>query len=86
MGFIPFVTLDQQAEFEEFAQDVYRQLGFPEEAGVSDPDVGFGIWARNASVTPVQKYHDTTLATDHYVWVIRNFVIDPVAAFYNTDF
>jgi hypothetical protein len=65
MGFVPFVKLEQQTEFEVFAQDVYRQLGFPPEAGVCDPTVGFGIWGRNDSVTPIQPYHDTTAETPY---------------------
>jgi len=64
MGFVPFVKLSELDEFEAFASDVYNKLGFPNSTG-NIPGEGFGIWARNTSVTPVQKYHDTTADTPY---------------------
>jgi hypothetical protein len=65
MGFIPFVSPSESPEFEVFAQNVYRKLGFPNTTGVISPDAGFGVWARNTSVTLVQKYHDTAAETPY---------------------
>ena len=63
MGFVPFVKPSILPEFEEFAQHVYQKLEFPNSTGVSDE--GFGVWARNKTVEPVQTYHDTTAETPY---------------------
>ena len=64
MGFVPFVKPENLTEFEEFAKEVYRKKGFPNDTAV-DPDYGFGVWGRDKSVTPPKKYHDTTAETPY---------------------
>ena len=63
MGFVPFVTPAQLSEFEAFAQKTYQKLGFPNTTGVTE--AGFGVWARNMTVTPPTPYHDTTAETPY---------------------
>jgi hypothetical protein len=65
MGFIPFVSPSDLPEFESFNEEVYSNLGFPNTTGVISPDVGFGVWARDMTVTPLQKYHDTIADTPY---------------------
>jgi hypothetical protein len=65
MGFVPFVSLEEREKFEAFAQATYEKLGFPENAGVSTPENGFGIWARNKTFTPPKPYRDTMGKTEH---------------------
>ena len=64
MGFVPFVKPENLTDFEEFAKEVYRKKGFPNDTAV-DPNYGFGVWGRDRSVTPPKKYHDTTAETPY---------------------
>jgi hypothetical protein len=63
VGFVPFVDPQNLTEFENFAQNVYRTIGLPNNTAVKD--WGFGVWARNTSVDPVEIYHDTTAETPY---------------------
>jgi hypothetical protein len=65
MGFAPFVRLHQQVAYEDFAYNVYDQLGFPNGTGTSS--FGRGIWAANSSLVdvPDRRYHDTTAETSY---------------------
>lgn len=63
MGFVPFVDPANLAQFENFTQGVYEKIGLPIDTAVKD--WGFGVWARNSSVDPVEVYHDTTADTPY---------------------
>ncbi|KAL3910862.1 MAG: hypothetical protein SGILL_007521, partial [Bacillariaceae sp.] len=65
MGFIPFVSLEEQAEWETFAQATYQKLGFPNNTGVSTEENGFGVWARNQTFTPPKPYRDVKAETPY---------------------
>ena len=65
MGFVPFVSVEEREEFEAFAQATYEKLGFPNNTGVSTPENGFGIWARNKTFTPPVPYRDVTGETEY---------------------
>jgi hypothetical protein len=62
-GFVPFVDPANLTQFEDFTRGVYQKIGLPNDTAVRD--WGFGVWARNSSVDPVEIYHDTTADTPY---------------------
>jgi len=63
VGFVPFVDPNNLTEFENFTQNLYETIGFPNNTAVKE--WGFGVWARNKSVDPIEIYHDTTAETPY---------------------
>ncbi|CAJ1946031.1 unnamed protein product [Cylindrotheca closterium] len=63
VGFVPFVDPQNLTEFEDFAQNLYQMIGLPNNTAVKS--WGFGVWARDRSVNPVEIYHDTTAETPY---------------------
>jgi hypothetical protein len=66
MGFAPFVTKEQQADWEDFAYDFFERTRTPEPfpPGTGTSSFGKGIWAINKSNdAPDHRYHDTAGAT-----------------------
>ena len=61
-AFNPLVKPSQIPEFEAFAQQIYREYGYPESAGV-DPGFGFGIFANDANRT---RFHATSGLGSNY--------------------
>jgi signal transduction histidine kinase len=59
LSLTPMVRPPQVAAFEAFAAQVYRDQGYPEDAGYSE--FGFGIWRRDFAASPYAdgRIHDT---------------------------
>jgi hypothetical protein len=72
MGFAPFVTAEQQADFEDFAYAFYEERFPNQTVGISS--FGKGIWARDNSLgTSDNRYHvtagNTTYASPNNILV-----------------
>jgi hypothetical protein len=63
VGFVPFVDPKNLTQFEDFAQNLYHMIGLPNNTAVKP--WGFGVWASDRSVDPVEIYHDTTAETPY---------------------
>ena len=58
LGLVPFVTPDQQSQFEEFAQDYFLSSHLP--PGTGNSSFGYGIWLPSAETgAPDNRVHDT---------------------------
>lgn len=68
IGFVPFVTPEQQEAYEAFAYDYYENSRLPEPFpnGTGQSSFGKGIWAINkTNGSPDGRYHDTNATTNY---------------------
>lgn len=63
LGLCPIVYPQQQKQFEDFAYELYNQLGFPNGTGVGQ-GAARGIWGvKNTSSVPYKAYHENGTTT-----------------------